>query len=405
MTAAPAALARSTAPGAAPTPRPPEGPATCDAEPAPGAPAGPATPAPAPPEGAGPDAPPSAAPEGPRFDAPAPRRAPPATAGQGFRALTERWTRERVERVVELLHAGDRGALAAYLAREVPRVEHPSDPPDTLDLKGIAFASLGYRIDLGRVRFEGLNLWSSRFVDINLKGASFERCAMGLSVFDAAYVRGAHFRDCDLHGASFSRSNLDGARFERTALRFSTWTAAEVSPQAFAGGLLEEARGRYALAAGVYHALRLNLSAAGDEAAAGWAAYRQCVMLRRDLRQRGRWRRWLGSLALDVLWGYGERPWRLMACALAFCALCAACYFFTGVRLGERCVAGLGALPPAEHVFECLYFSVITFTTVGYGDVTPCGAASRALAAFEAFAGIFTMGLFVTANVRKLDGR
>jgi ion channel/pentapeptide repeat protein len=333
------------------------------------------------------------------------RSAAAASPGQGFRALTERWTRDRVERVVALLHAGDRAGLEAYLAREVPRVVHPTDPPGSLDLKGISFASLGYRVDLGRVRFEGLNLWSSRFVDTNLKGASFERCALGQCVFESAYLRGAHFRDCDLHAAAFSRSNLGGARFERTALRFSTWTATDVSPQAFAGGLHEENDGRYALAAGVYHALRLNLSAAGDESGASWAAYRQCVMRRRDLRARRRYRRWLASYALDLLWGYGERPWRLMACALAFCALCAACYFFTGIRLGDRCVAGGDALPAAEHAFECLYFSVVTFTTVGYGDVTPCGAASRALAALEAFAGVFAMGLFVTANVRKLDGR
>ncbi|HEU4534414.1 MAG TPA: hypothetical protein VFS00_09860, partial [Polyangiaceae bacterium] len=66
----------------------------------------------------------------------------PASPGQGFRALTERWTRERVERVVALLHAGDRTALEGYLEREVPRVPHPTDPPDQLDLKGISFASL-----------------------------------------------------------------------------------------------------------------------------------------------------------------------------------------------------------------------------------------------------------------------
>lgn len=35
--------------------------------------------------------------------------------GQGFRALTERWTRDRVERVVELLHKQDRKSLVKYL--------------------------------------------------------------------------------------------------------------------------------------------------------------------------------------------------------------------------------------------------------------------------------------------------
>ena len=51
-------------------------------------------------------------------------------------------------------------------------------------------------------------------------------------------------------------------------------------------------------------------------------------------------------------------------------------------------------------VFPCRY-SVVTFTTLGYGDFTPVGL-SRIFAAFEAFTGSFTLALFVVVFVKKM---
>jgi hypothetical protein len=43
----------------------------------------------------------------------------------------------------------------------------------------------------------------------------------------------------------------------------------------------------------------------------------------------------------------------------------------------------------------------VTFTTVGYGDITPVGIA-RLVAALEAFAGAFLMALFVAVFGKKM---
>ena len=48
-----------------------------------------------------------------------------------------------------------------------------------------------------------------------------------------------------------------------------------------------------------------------------------------------------------------------------------------------------------------LYFSVVTFTTLGYGDITPIGP-SRLIAALEAFTGSFTIALFVVVFVKRM---
>lgn len=58
----------------------------------------------------------------------------------------------------------------------------------------------------------------------------------------------------------------------------------------------------------------------------------------------------------------------------------------------DHCV--IGANGPAD----ILYFSYVTFTTVGYGDMSPTGLC-RALAVAEAVTGYILLGLFVAAAV------
>ena len=54
---------------------------------------------------------------------------------------------------------------------------------------------------------------------------------------------------------------------------------------------------------------------------------------------------------------------------------------------------------------DCLYFSAITFTTLGYGDFRPLEGWGRILAGSEAFIGAFMMALFVYTFARKMGGR
>ncbi|MCU0686947.1 MAG: pentapeptide repeat-containing protein, partial [Polyangiaceae bacterium] len=339
---------------------------------------------------------------------PARPREPAAGATErerGFRALTERWTPRRVERIVALLREGDREALAAFLDAEVPRVEHPNDPPGSLDLKGISFDALGYRVDLGQARFERVNLWSSRFANVNLKGARFEGCVLGPSSFEKVYLRQSVFAQTDLEGCEFRRANLRGARFVESPLRFASWAECELDVEAFAGGLDEERRGHWGAAAEVYKALRLNLTAAGDDAGAGWAAYRQAVARRRDRRARGRRAAWAYELLVDAIWGYGHKPLRLVGFSIALCLCYAFGYFVCGLGVDRVCTIGPHAASPAAFFADCLYYSFTAFTTAEGGGLSPCNGTGRALAVLNAFSGIFVMGLFVTANVRKLEGR
>jgi len=59
---------------------------------------------------------------------------------------------------------------------------------------------------------------------------------------------------------------------------------------------------------------------------------------------------------------------------------------------------------PLTYV-QSIYFSVVTITTLGYGDITPQTEMARVLTAIESIVGIILIGLFLNAVARASDIR
>lgn len=101
---------------------------------------------------------------------------------------------------------------------------------------------------------------------------------------------------------------------------------------------------------------------------------------------------WCSLTFSFITWGHGQRPSRTVYFALFVVLLSA--YLFT---FGHLLRYGTAFNP---NFFQALYFSVVTFTTVGYGDITPLGL-NKAVAALNALCGMFLMSLFVVSLSRK----
>jgi hypothetical protein len=110
--------------------------------------------------------------------------------------------------------------------------------------------------------------------------------------------------------------------------------------------------------------------------------------------------RWVTSAFLNLVSGYGERPQRTVLASLTVILVTGLVYpAVGGLREGDTVVTY--ASDGAVAFTEGLYFSVVTFTTLGYGDIEPVGALSRTLAGLEALSGAFLVALFVFALGRQ----
>ena len=53
-------------------------------------------------------------------------------------------------------------------------------------------------------------------------------------------------------------------------------------------------------------------------------------------------------------------------------------------------------------ILDAIYYSGITFLTIGYGDIHPANLLAKILSVIEGFLGIFLMSYFTVSFVRKL---
>ncbi|MFA5085936.1 MAG: potassium channel family protein, partial [Candidatus Omnitrophota bacterium] len=109
---------------------------------------------------------------------------------------------------------------------------------------------------------------------------------------------------------------------------------------------------------------------------------------------------YIPSLFMDISCGYGEKPHRIIISALL--TIFGFAILFWSLRGVVSSIDPANALTWSDY----LYYSAVTFTTVGYGDIIPKASSFfRLMAATEAFLGVFLTGLFIFTLARKYSAR
>ena len=298
--------------------------------------------------------------------------------------LRARWTPELTAAAIGFLQ-GDPSAL------EIPTME--LDGEMYLDLRGIRIE----QTQLDGLVLRQVNLRWATIRDVGFKSARLIGCNLSQANFAECYFRRAAFRDCDIVNAKFSASDFSNGRFEGCRLDFSTFTGCELRLGDIA---FRKDAPPHALAR-VCRNLKLNAMSMGHFADAGELAYAERNYERQVLRQRAlapdigplaRLRLlafWLDAVLFNWIWGYGERPWRLTL------SMIAAILAFGTLQYSLDAV-------PGRDWWEHVYFSGITFLTIGYGDLAPVGFLPRLLAMIEGGAGILFIGMLIASATKKI---
>ena len=247
------------------------------------------------------------------------------------------------------------------------------------DLRGANLtAAQADRVGLGRCDLRGAVLFglrgggatfsSSQLQDADLRtaqlcGARFVEAQLGGAVFEAANLKDVELVDAEVSGAAFGNADLQGARFRGMQGYLSAhWVGVDVRNVDFSGSWLVRR-----------HILDENFL----------AEFRSQSPLHNRLYQL--W--WLTS-------DCGRSLLRWSMCAFAVAALYAVAYSVVPIDYGAH-----------SSLFSPLYFSIVTFTTLGYGDILPASGMAQFLVVTEVVLGYLGLGGLLSILANKMARR
>jgi len=276
--------------------------------------------------------------------------------------------------------------------------------------------------------------WAS-LNDVQLQGANLAFAKLHSTVFEGTQLQGANLSYTESQGAFYYDANLfdvilsniklsgdvvEGEGSEKTAVfkeaedltkeSFRRNIERKASPTAnnyerLRGYLLKYSNRlpRYCRlsekdltgAEDGYRRLKQYFTSHGQSNDASWAAFKELKMQRKQ----GKGVSKIPMFLMEWLCGYGEMPWRVMAWAVGVIFLFACFYgqfhMLHPTQIGTHETLGLR---------DCLYSSIVTFTTLGFGEITP-RPEFRLWVSIEALLGAMLMSLFVVTITRRYGAR
>ncbi len=225
-----------------------------------------------------------------------------------------------------------------------------------------------------------------------------------------ANIRGANLSNADLVGADLTNANLVGVNLTNAdlvgadlinaILVMANLSNADLMGANLSGASIYEVRWDRSKMRGKYEGIRLD-SCFGN------------ALFKRDAADQdfldtleGEWgRSWRRHLF--GCWGlidYGRSLWRISALAFGLIIFFGAIYSIWPHLLGYTNWVG-DSISPRDH-FTPFYFSIVTYTTLGFGDVSPKGhMLGEIIVSFEVILGYVTLGLLISVLGNKVARR
>jgi len=256
---------------------------------------------------------------------------------------------------------------------------------------------------LVNVDMPSADLTRSNFSGASMYGANLEGANLFKANFEGANLKSANLCNCDLLGVDFSNTQLNNVDWGKD-YKVINEQLAEV---ALAEGDTEKARGKYKEAEDIYRALKISLKnqTLGDDV--GKFFEREMISRRKQMPLFTP-RRILYKLA-HLTTGYGEKVGNIFYTALCVIIACAFLYGIEGVLYKGYILGFLGDVEQFGGIFNVIgnlfYFSVVVFSTVGFGDIVPIGPLGKCIMIFEGIIGGLIIAVLIIALYKQLMDR
>ena len=244
----------------------------------------------------------------------------------------------------------------------------------------------------------GTNLKKAHLFDVNLKNAelwdsNFQEADLWGVNFSGAILVGVNFKDADfdertyLHNVNFSDCKLDNSTLKNAYLNLDRI-------------IIQEKENNYYEARRIYLSLKNYFKKEGMYNISGEYYYREKLMENKCNLEDKKYFEWIFNSFFNLIAGYGERclrviiGWFIIIFGYAFIY-----YYFSGIYDGMAYkITSYNA-----KFLEAIYFSIVTFTTLGFGDLAPKPGLFQLITSSEALVGAIFMALFIFVFARKMS--
>jgi uncharacterized protein YjbI with pentapeptide repeats len=197
---------------------------------------------------------------------------------------------------------------------------------------------------------------------------------------DAGFNRATFSESADFGEATFNeKANFVGSQFKGDDLTFE-------------GAIFKDPKSQEDACRRAKNVLEKN----GNREEAGYHFYREMDAKRK---QKPWYIRYPEYVFVQLIFGYGVHPFRLMFCWFLVAVIFAIFYSVNGGIIGKLPASSLPQ--PWSYFVECFYFSVVTAVTPGYGKYELTSVVYQVIASAEAIFGTFMWAAFIATFARK----
>lgn len=324
--------------------------------------------------------------------------------------LRHRWTTTKGHRILKTIRES-RCYLSPVLFREkvhgLPRINDP-EAADSVDLRGAPLSGFDFRISvqeddsgfsesmaiLSGIHFEGATLRHCNFEGGRIHDCFFENADLSFTEFKTTNLTNCNFQEADMTDVNLRGAKLTNCDFSNTIIKDVLMDTTIVDENTTFGKILKsEKEESFHLAAIEYKQIKEMYKNSSLHQQADDYHYKEMVTKRKSIPLKNP-KRWLAYIFGDLLCKYGISYIRVIAWGVAIIVS------FASVEHLQKSLMYNDSF--IETTFsDALYFSLVTFTTLGYGDFHATGA-MRFVAGIESFIGASLISLFTVIVARKI---
>ena len=247
--------------------------------------------------------------------------------------------------------------------------------------------------DLTKADFSGSSMYG-----VNLEGSILFK-----TNFEGTNLKSANLRNCEMLGADFTNCKLNNVDWDEDYKIINERDA----ENARTDGDNEKSKEKYKEAEDVYRALKISLQAQTLGEDTGKMFLREMIVKRKQMPMFSPLR--IISKITHIAFGYGEKIGNIFYSILAVLVTCALIYGINGVDYQDRNLSFFADDIQEYGYFRTFgnlfYFSVVVFSTVGFGEITPLGLLNKTVMIIEGLVGGIVMSIIMIAIYKHLMDR